>query len=312
MSERYFSPKSHATVGKENSRQYGETWPWSADIRRHLTLEYSVPKRDMWAEMAKAVVDSGARRIVEYGSSSGYIICKMLEQGYDGLIVGVEQEDSYISVAEDIIRQKFPDTKATIQIVQGDAQEMTLDRLGGELFDAGIAANLLYHVPAPKQVFKSLNEVVKDQGLQFFSTKDVEHQQEIWMVANQLATYVNAEPIQSYYWHFPTSQLDQSIKGSKRFRPLKDLMGEHKGETWIPDNEEGWIDFKLAVLSLVSIMETKGTELPPNIYRCNDMMESVSIKDQLFKREAARNGGFVKGTVGMTWRGCVNHNPGVK
>ncbi len=311
MVERY-SPKSQTRVGRETLLQYGESWPLSADIRRHLTLKYSNPQRDMWSEIAKSVVESGAKRVVEFGSSSGYIIRKMLEHGFEGEIVGIEKEDSYLPLAEELIRREFPETKANVKLMPGDAQYITLGDLGGEPFDAGIAANLLYHVPAPKLVFKNLNEIVRDQGLQFFSTKDLEHQQEIWMFANQIVPYVNAQRLHSFYWHFPTSQLDQSIKQSKKFRPLTELKGEHISETLIPDDEEGWDDFKLTVLSLVPIMEDKQTGQQPNIHRCIEILESPSLRDFTFRKAAQRNGGYFKGTVSMSWRACENLNPNLR
>lgn len=289
-----------------------ENWPLSADIRRHLTTEYSHPRRDMWSELAEAVVKSGANRVVEFGTSSGYIIRKLLEHGFEGEIVGVEKEDSYLFIAEEIINSSFPDTKATVRLIQGDAQQVTLDDLGGEPFDAGIAANLLYHVPAPKLVFKRMNEAVKDKGIQFFSTKDVEHQAEVWMFANQLAHLIGAEPIHSFYWHFPTSQLDQSLKESKRYTPLQDLRGEHVSETWIPDDEEGWHDFKMTVLTLVPIMELRATGQAPDIHQCMEVMDSDSMRNYLFSRSAENSGGYFKGQVSMSWRAAVNNKPGLE
>lgn len=307
MGEMY-SPKSIELVGKENDRQYGEVWPWSADIRRHLTLEYSVPKIDQWSDMAEAVVKSGARRVIEYGCSSGYIIRQMLKHGFDGEVVGIDKEDSNLPIVEEVIRNEFPDSKASVRLVAADAQHVTLSELGEKPFDAGIAANIIYHVPKPKLLFKSINEAVEDGGLQIFSTKDIDHQEEIWTIANLIATHYNAKPLHSFYWHFPIKQMNQSLKQSDRFTVIPDLGGEQDSETQIPNNDYGWSDLRDAVLTLVHLMEVTDTGLPPEIGGPLEFIESDWIKKFLFEQHATMNGGYFKGKVHMAWAACRNNN----
>lgn len=295
-----YSPKSKETVRLENELQYGEVWPLSADIRREHTLKYAVPQRNMWKEMADVMVGSGVSNFVDFGASSGYIIRQALNSGFEGKIIGIEKEASYLSLAEQIIRADYPD--ADFALMEGDAQNLGLDDNSTE---AAIAANLAYHLPQPGRLSSEVHRIVSPGGIIVFSTKDMDHQEEVWMLANLAGVRFGAEPIHPFYWHYPITQMRHGLEQSKKFRVINEISQFSESQIRDDNQGEGWDDLKQVVFSLVSLMKSKETGLPPSLTDVNEFLETREVREFLFKRQV-ENKGFFQGKVRMAFWVCEN------
>ena len=78
-------------------------------------------------------------RIIEIGSGTGKLICKMAKQIDNGLIEGVDFSKAMVSVAQK--KNKKNISKGKVEILEGDFNEMPVEK---ETFSKACSVNTLY------------------------------------------------------------------------------------------------------------------------------------------------------------------------
>lgn len=305
-------------VKKETNEHYKDRWPFAADARRNLYLKYAnnVPKeiadsrgdpfyertpRDMWAEVAQNIMqrlgETSNKVGLDVGSSSGYFAHQLFNQGYKGRLLGVDIEIETQHAVEAIIKRDHPD--ADFHLGMSDAQQLRelvyVDENNRKLkinipkdhFDFVAELFVMYHVPSTKRAYAAAHRVAKPDGLVVFSGRGEENQKHLWTLGRMVADELNLMRPESFYEVHSLDDMEKHLNSSPYYEVLEKVpQAEH---LWIPNNEEGWLDFKWALLTLPygrdksTGKHTRGLELEKYI--------SEYVRPQ-FERQAEANGGY--------------------
>jgi SAM-dependent methyltransferase len=303
-------------VKKETDEQYRGGWPYSADARRNLYLKYAAypediatmrqenveqtAPRDMWKEIARKVIDRAGNTPdtegLDIGSSSGYFIRQLLEEDYKGKITGVDIETVHQPFLQQQLLLDYPTAK--LRLGKANAQSLrevsviddgqTLDKfkIQTNSFDFVTELFVLYHVPIPERAYDSAHRVVKPDGIVVFSGRGPLNQQHLWNLGSTIAENLNTEAPASFYNHHSLDDMENYLSNSSKYEVLEKItQADH---LWIPNDEEGWLDYKEALMSLRPFMKDKATQHVINGKTLSDYLDSY-VRPVMFESQAANN-----------------------
>ncbi|HET6863981.1 MAG TPA: methyltransferase domain-containing protein [Candidatus Saccharimonadales bacterium] len=277
---------SRRNVKKETLEHYKGGWPVSADARRNLYLKYAgYPEdiatyrgergngyisRDMWNEIAKSLTnhigEGRGLRGIDVGASSGYFIRQLLSEGFKGEIVGVDIETGHQPFLQWRMSQEFPDATVifggsdaqslkNINIVDDDNHTTEVLEIRKNSFDFLTELFVLYHVPDPEKAYWAAHKVVKPGGIAIFSGRGSLNQNHLWNLGAKAAHHFDATIPQSFYNHHSIDDMENFLENSPHFELLDAVsQGNH---LWIPATDEGWADYRAALMSLGPLMKKR-------------------------------------------------------
>lgn len=311
---------SRRNVRRETNEHYMGGWPTNADARRNLYLKYagypeqvslrrgelakSSEPRDMWKEIAEtlhAYIGEGASlRGIDVGSSSGYFIRQLLSQGYKGEIVGVDIETGHQPFLQWRLREEFPDSSVVfggsdaqflreLSVVDNDNRITGSFEIRKNSFDFLTELFVLYHVPSPEKAYWAAHRVLKPGGLAIFAGRGQLNQNHLWNLGAKIAYAFDAKIPQSFYSHHSIDDMENYLENSPHFEIIDVVaQGDH---LWIPANDEGWADYRAALMSLRPFMKDKSGrpvkgellgEYLDNEIRPNDFISQAQANDGFF------------------------------
>ena len=307
-------------VKKENDEQYKGGWPVSADARRLLYLKYakypedvarqrgerinSTEIRDMWSEVADTLLDNlGDTRDktgIDVGSSSGYFINTLLERGYRGSILGVDLETGPQEFLEWDLSSRYPDVTVRfggsnaqslreVKVIDFENNQIDKYKLGENEFDFLTELFVLYHVPDVKKAYNAAHRVLKPGGMAIFSGRGTRNQLHLWTLGAITSQHFDSKLPESFYTHHSVEDMKVYLSESPKFELLKIVpQADH---LWIPATEEGWEDYKMALMSLGPMMKDKLTGRPIHGPRLQKFLDDT-IRPDYFETQAAANHGY--------------------
>ncbi|MGH7157056.1 MAG: class I SAM-dependent methyltransferase [Candidatus Saccharimonadales bacterium] len=329
MQEEY----SRRNVRRETFEHYKGRWPVSADARRNLYLKYAkYPDdvalergeslrggeiRDMWKEVALTLLDNLGdtrdKRGIDVGASSGYFIRQLMESGYRGEVIGVDIETGHQPFLQWELSQEFPGS--TIVLGGSDAQSLREVRLTDDdgsvvealridknSFDFLTELFVLYHVPDPRRAYVAAHKVLKPSGIAIFSGRGRLNQRHLWNLGVKIADNFDARVPQSFYDHHSLDDIESYLKESPYFEVIESAtQADH---LWIPATDEGWADYRAALMSLRPLMKDRSGK-PINGKVLGDYLDSKIRKDE-FEVQAAANHGYFIDYVFQNYYVCRN------
>jgi len=311
-------------VKRETEDHYKNRWPFAADARRNLYLKFArrtpavssenfdqmdwdnlhinhdQETYDMWQNIAQDVInivgDGETVQGLDVGASSGYFIQKLLDEGYRGRIFGVDIETGTQPGVETIIRMDHPE--ANLVLGGSDAQKLKCleyyddnnvlqkEDIPENYFDFVTELFVLYHVPNVKKAYNAAHRVVKPDGLVVFSGRNELNQKHLWSLGAVVAANFGVRPPDSFYRHHNLVAIENHLDASPKYELIK-AVPQYEN-LWIP-KDEGWIDYKLALMTLPYGRDPKSGKMLSN-QAMSDFIEA-EIRPQ-YENQAEKNNGY--------------------
>lgn len=300
MNERYLE----RNVAGERRAQYGPTFEYedfrqrADDLRRDLILKYAHPEhrrdaepRNLWREIAKDVLEiAGNREDMighDVGTSSGYMIDMLLEEGYRGKLVATDILTNHFDYLRQWLDQKFPD--AQVQLGSSNAERLrsiklphqkTREPLAESSADFVIAANIMHHTGDPEAVFKAVHRLAKPGAVAIFAGRNETHLANLyefaWLVAGKFQTTAP----ESFYHKHDFNLIVRELQAMPEYEIIRVngqgvlpepeaghqdiwLPNDEKEVIWIPNTDEGRNDYWNTLYALLPLMKKldKGNNL---------------------------------------------------
>ncbi len=295
---------SERNFAAERRAQYGPSFPAESlrqradDIRRELILKYARPEyrlnaqpRDLWREMAKDILNIAGNRPetigMDVGTSSGYLIDVLLDEGYVGKLVATDIETTHFPQLREWIDKNFP----TADIDLGSSNAETLRRVKihagaahpvlSDSIDFVVVANVLHHTAQPEAVFNAVHRVLKPGGIALFAGRNVTHLANLYEFAKPVARKFNTDQPQSFYHKHDFELIKRELNDMSEYEILE--VNEQGTPTdpeaerellWIPNTEEGRSDYWNAFYTLLPMMKQVDKRGPLTRVEVEDFIES--------------------------------------
>ncbi len=305
-------------IKKETAENYLGGWPYGADARRNLYLKYAkypddiafsrqetirqLEVRDIWQEVAGKVIqycgNSPELIGLDVGASSGYFIRKLLESGYQGAIAGSDIETGHQPFLHSDISQDNPNTP--LLFGHSDAQNLQQFKyltdegesslqISNDSFDFLCELFVLYHVPDTEKAYLAAHRVLKPDGLAIFSSRGLKNQLHLWTLGKNIAQNFNTTEPESFYSAHSVDDMEDYLDKSSEFEILEKVsQADH---LWIPANDDGWFDYREALMSLRPLLKERKSGKLINGKILSDYLDEV-IRPTEFESQASKNDGY--------------------
>lgn len=249
-----------------------------ADARRKL-YEYAPGGQNIWRseiEYLKPLFADGPKSVLDVGSGNGRFLLDLEEAtSNSGPMLGIDTQEGHINTAIELIRADGKVGKTHVEFMQADANNPPFQP---RTFDIVTMNFLVYHLPEPGRVIVNGIRLLKPGGTLLVASRDPSNQAKVLEHARLAASEINKQnpelsvrAPESVYRHCDIATTGRLLKsmiypGGKRalfVHPQTSKM-RHDGPLEIPldkerpGDEEGWRDWREAVMSMRPYMRLKG------------------------------------------------------
>lgn len=228
----------------EVSREQYPGFPIWQNARREL-YKYAPSGIDIWE---KALIDLDPHPeacIADAGCGDGMSAMKLADRGHQGPIYGFDMQPNNYLVANQIAEERGHEN---ITFHQSDIRNLRIngERIPDGFFDVVRAEFVLYHITDPMSALEELVRVAKPGGKVQASSRSVRNQSRLWEFADNIARDLGIEAPEPFYANFDIEMAEyglEAICGS--------VYAKYTQEEPLHIPAEGWIDYKMAQLSLM-------------------------------------------------------------
>ncbi len=119
----------------------------------HFTSSHSLAHLDKYNKIAKYIISSKAKKVLDLGCGSGILERELIGSGYDGLIDAYDASSAMIKIGKQIINHP----KVSFKLIDIDK-----DFLGDNKYDVIVSINLLFFLKDRQKFFDNVSHRLRD------------------------------------------------------------------------------------------------------------------------------------------------------